>query len=377
MSEANDLVDQETVRAPKHNRGGNKIHPARGARTLGGSTGGSSKLPNMPYNTMNILSWNTRGFGTNSRRRIIKKFMRKHHKDDIIALQKLKVTDQRKLETNLRALMPKGRVIVDYTHSGWGGCALLISSKLRVSEVGTSEFGGAVWATVHAAHGSVMVASLHAPNTKEECQLYWEWWDRQVDGEDWILAGDFNNVELPDDNKGKSALIRGAEERTWRCLMDRTDMVDAYLTAANTLGGLYSRLAFCRERFDRARLDRFYLSNRDEWCELIKQVEHHSGVIQSLEEIREEHPLFCHSSQKRWELAWGRIKHALKEEKEKERAEGREGEDTRREVEELRIRAETEDLSTKAMDILRRKETELRERDLRDAKSWKYRSQEK
>ncbi|KAL3697957.1 hypothetical protein R1sor_012033 [Riccia sorocarpa] len=331
--------------------------------------------------------------------------------------EELKVKDQRKLENSLRALMPEGRVIVDYTSSGRGGCALLISVKLRVSNFGISGFGGAAWATVHAANGSVTMASLHAPNTKEERQLYWDWWDRQVDGEDWILADDFNNVELQDDSKGKSALIRGAEERTWRRFMNRTDMIDAYLTAVKTVGGLYTRMAFCGERFDRARLDRFYLSNRGEWCEQINQVEHHSGqllsdhipialelqlvqnddsnwrprsyfkmnrallerpgVLQNLKELWGDHPVFCRSIQKKWELAWGRIKQALKEEKEKERAEGRDSEDTKREVEELRIRAESEELSTEAKEILRFKEDELRNQELKDARRWKCRSREK
>ncbi|KAL3677366.1 hypothetical protein R1sor_027314 [Riccia sorocarpa] len=199
----------------------------------------------MPYNTLKVLSWNTRGFGTEGRRRIVRDFIKRAYKDiDIIALQELKVTDRRRLEMSLRALMPEGRIVVDYTPSGKRGCALLISSKLRVSEVGTSQFGGAAWATVHAASGSIRVASLHAPNSKEERQVYWNWWDHQVDGEDWLIAGDFNNVELQEDSKGKSALMRGAEERAWKRFTYRTDMVDAYLAPTKIEGGLYTRLAF-------------------------------------------------------------------------------------------------------------------------------------
>ncbi|KAL3696684.1 hypothetical protein R1sor_010760 [Riccia sorocarpa] len=134
--------------------------------------------------------------------------------------------DKRKLETSLRALMPEGRIIVDYTPSG-------------------------------------RVASLYAPNTQEEHQIFLEWWDQKIDGEDWIL-GDSNNVELHYDSKGKPAVILGAEERTWTRFTYRTDMINAYLSAVTTEGGVFTRLAFCGERFDRARLDRFYLSNRKE-----------------------------------------------------------------------------------------------------------------
>ncbi|KAL3697755.1 hypothetical protein R1sor_011831 [Riccia sorocarpa] len=260
---------------------------------------------------MKVLSWNTRGFGTERRRRIIRNFIRKQHKDvDIIALQELKVTDRYKLETRLRALMPEGRIIVDYTPSGRGGCALLISHKLRVSEVGTSQFGGAAWPTVHAASGSIRVASLHAPNTKEERQVNWDWWDHQIDGEDWLIAGDYNNVELHDDSKGSLVMIRGAEERMWRRLTYRTDMVDA-------------------------------------------------------------------SSQKRWELTWGRLKQLLREEKAKMLTDSRELDDVRREVQDLRVRSETEELSGDAMQILKSKEAEVKQRELREAKMWKIKSKDR
>ncbi|KAL3694948.1 hypothetical protein R1sor_008599 [Riccia sorocarpa] len=371
-----------------------------------------------PHNTLKILSWNTRGFGTEGRRRIVRNFIRKNCKDvDIIALQELKVTDKTKLEMSLRALMPEARIIVDYTPSGRGGAALLITSKLRASEVGTSQFGGAVSATVHTAAGSIRVASLHAPNTKEEMQIYWNWWDHQVDGEDWVIAGDFNNVELQDDSKGKSALMRGAEERAWKRFSYRTDMVDAYLTATNTEGGLFTRLAFCGARFDRARLDRFYLTNMGEWCDSIKQVKHYSDqllsdhipnsmdlqlvqdddtnwkprsyfkmnsrlfhkpeVLEAVKETWKEHPPFCRSSQKKWELAWGRVKQILRQERANNQLETRELDDLRREVQDLRIRSEQEELSSEAIQILKNCVAEIHIRETREAHLWKVRSKDR
>ncbi|KAL3686920.1 hypothetical protein R1sor_013229 [Riccia sorocarpa] len=313
--------------------------------------------------------------------------------------------------------MPGGRIVIDYTCSGRGGCALLINPNLRVSEVGTSTFGGAAWATIHAASGLIRVASLHASNTKEEHQVYWNWWDQQVDGEDYIMAGDFNNVELQDNSKGKSALISGAEERAWKRLTYRTDMVEAYLAAVDTEGGLFTRLAFCGERFDRARLDRFYLSNGGDWCHLIKKVKHHSDqllsdhipialelqllqdddcnwrprsyfkmaghlvekphVLQAVKDVWDDHPPFCRSRQKRWELAWGRVKQVLREEKRKLQEGGRHMDDTRREVIELRIRSEQGELSSDVLTLLKTKEDELRQNDIREAKIWKCRSKER
>ncbi|KAL3695991.1 hypothetical protein R1sor_010067 [Riccia sorocarpa] len=169
------------------------------------------------------------------RRRILKNFITRQYRHvDIITLEELKVKNKTKLEKKLRNLIPGARIIIDYTNSGRRGSALLINQKLRVSETGVSGFGGAAWATVHAASGSIRVASLQAPNTKEERQTYWEWRDSQIDGEDWILVGDFNNVELSEDSNGKSALMQGSEERAWRRMVNRTDSIYAYMAAVRT-----------------------------------------------------------------------------------------------------------------------------------------------
>ncbi|KAL3675613.1 hypothetical protein R1sor_025561 [Riccia sorocarpa] len=332
----------------------------------------------MQYNKMEIVSWNTRGLGSDIRRRIVRKFLTKNYKNvDIIALQELKA-------------------------KGVG------NGYLRFR---------AAWANIHTATGTVKVASIHAPNIREERTTYWEWWDRQIDGEDCIVVGDFNNVELPDDSRGKSALIRGAEERSWKRFTYRADLVDAYLAAAKTTGGTFMRMAFCGQRYDQARLDRFYLSNGGEWCESIQAVNHHSehtlsdhipvslhlqlvhddnhnwqpksyfkmsthlikrpGVLEKLEEAWGEHPPFWRSTQKLWDLGWGRLRQILREEKAIVEKEEHGYQDLRREVEELRIWMEEEGGNSDLHAELQLKEAELREQDLREARAWKYRSKEK
>ncbi|KAL3699881.1 hypothetical protein R1sor_017903 [Riccia sorocarpa] len=68
----------------------------------------------------------------------------------------------------------------------------------------------------------------------------------------WILAGDYNMVELSDDSKGKSALLSGAEARAWKQLALTKGVVDAYLCSVARSGGLYTRQAFCDLRLDGA-----------------------------------------------------------------------------------------------------------------------------
>ncbi|KAL3688249.1 hypothetical protein R1sor_014558 [Riccia sorocarpa] len=218
-----------------------------------------------------------------------------------------------------------------------------------------SVWGGA-WATVHVASGSIRVASLHAPNTKEKRQVYWDWWDHQIDGDYWLIAGDYNNIELQEDSKGRSVMIRGAEERAWKRLTYKTDMVGAYLAATTIEGGLYTRLAFCGERFDRAGLDR--------------------NTTVTKKDLGGASPV-CRSSQKRWELAWGRLKQLLREEKAKLLTDNRELDDVRREVQDLRVWSETEELTGDAMQILKSKEAEVKHRELREAKMWKIRSKDR
>ncbi|KAL3700161.1 hypothetical protein R1sor_018183 [Riccia sorocarpa] len=82
-------------------------------------------------------------------------------------------------------------------------------------------------------------------------------------------------VELHEDTRGKSALIAGAEDRSWRQLSNDKGLVDSYLCAVETTGGSYTRQAFCGRRFDRARLDRCYISEGAEWMHVINQGRNH------------------------------------------------------------------------------------------------------
>ncbi|KAL3675715.1 hypothetical protein R1sor_025663 [Riccia sorocarpa] len=153
-------------------------------------------------------------------------------------------------------------------------------------------------------------------------------------------------VELPDDSRGKSALIVGAEARCWKHLTKSKDLVDAYFCVLHRTGATFTRQAFCGNRFDRARLDRFYLSEGAEWLDTIQEVIHHSdhgqvasdhipitltcdllpdttngsrpksyfkmgpkilrrpGVKDKIKRAWESHPPDTGNAQRRWEMAW-------------------------------------------------------------------------
>lgn len=97
----------------------------------------------------------------------------------------------------------------------------------------------------------------------------------------WIITGDFNMVEFPDDSFSPSPLIHGIELRAWCQLIEHLDLVDNYLCATSKLGPHCTRQAKSLIRFDQARLDRSYSSNQVSWTEYIKAVEHDGRQVLS------------------------------------------------------------------------------------------------
>ncbi|KAL3694784.1 hypothetical protein R1sor_008435 [Riccia sorocarpa] len=275
--------------------------------------------------------------------------------------------------------------------------------------------GNAVWAEVDTPTGPVKIISLHAPNTKEERTILWTRIEDLIGGGTWILAGDFNMVETQDDSRGKSAMAAGAEARSWNQLAQRKGLVDAYLCAVSKIGGLYTRQAFCGNRLDRARLDRFYLSENAEWLEVVLEVSHKSeqilsdhipivmqcnlpmrgnsdwrpksyykmgpavlkrkGITEKMKLAWENHPPDTGNPQRRWEMAWIRIREVLKTESRQMKEEHREIHDLRLEVLSLRlIRQEETDTNHNLMEQLRQAEEKLRRREQDEARSWRLRS---
>lgn len=81
-------------------------------------------------------------------------------------------------------------------------------------------------------------------------------------------------VDMPDDSMGKSTFIRGAEERIWSKVVDKFDLVDAYLVASQRRGPIYTRQKHCGLRFNQSRLDRIYSSNIGVWFQHISEMDH-------------------------------------------------------------------------------------------------------
>ncbi|KAL3679694.1 hypothetical protein R1sor_022650 [Riccia sorocarpa] len=141
----------------------------------------------------------------------------------------------------------------------------------------------------------------------------------------WIMMGDFNQVELPDDSRGKSALISGREERFWRQFTSEAGLVDGFLCSASVEGWRFTRVAKRRGRRDAARLYRMYISGGASW---MPEEENRKGdtyfkmnfhelsdpvVLEKIKTAWEHEPLPVRDDRRRWARGWARVKHALKE----------------------------------------------------------------
>ncbi|KAL3698443.1 hypothetical protein R1sor_012519 [Riccia sorocarpa] len=328
----------------------------------------------------------------------------------------LKVRDKNKLEARLKAILPNSEVVVDYTVSGRGGAALIIPAKYKIQQSGTSGVGIAAWVTVQTEVGEVNVMSIHAPNIKEDRTTMWENLNNTIAAGRWVIAGDYNMVELWDDCKGKTAVMTGAEARAWRHLADQNGLIDTYLCAASMKGGVFTQHVFCGRRYDQSKLDRIYLNQGRSWLHLVKELIHHSdqvisdhipvtltcyltpqvaedwkpkgyfkmgteilgrpGVMDKVRQVWQEHPHDAGNPQRKWMLEWMRVRAVLKNEKKFAEEDRRNYHDIRHELKDLREEAEegTNDCVT---DRIRQLLHEVRRQEQEDARAWRLHSKSK
>ncbi|KAL3698385.1 hypothetical protein R1sor_012461 [Riccia sorocarpa] len=81
-------------------------------------------------------------------------------------------------------------------------------------------------------------------------------------------------VENTRDSIGPSPVLKGRELRSWTLCSNQGDLIDGWLTALDSNGPWFTRQAVHGLRLDQSRLDRLYISNRGEWIEVIRTVEH-------------------------------------------------------------------------------------------------------
>ncbi|KAL3691828.1 hypothetical protein R1sor_005479 [Riccia sorocarpa] len=234
------------------------------------------------------------------------------------------------LKKDLNSIMPGSTIVYDEKPTGVVDAELLISKTLPVVQQGTSGSGFAAWATVRTEVGTVGFVAVHASRTRRIRATQWEWLKAMLDGDSWIVLGDFNMVENRRDTIGDSPMMRDAELRQWTIL-------------------------------DQARLDRCYLTNRGQWLHTIPRMIHFgessladhipvqvqpilkSGgdrriqtksyfkmdaafmkspeVLETIKRTWEEHPGWAKDAQNKWYLALGRVRTVFQSCREKQKSE--------------------------------------------------------
>ncbi|KAL3676174.1 hypothetical protein R1sor_026122 [Riccia sorocarpa] len=349
-----------------------------------------------------------------SKARAVKQSILKHAKNcDILAIQEVKVSSW-KINRWLASVGGKRKVVYDKPIGTRGGTALLIQEGIEVLESGTTGNGRCAWARVRSGEEVIGVASIHAPNKRRLRVEFWERLQTVIRNDQWILLGDYNQVELPEDSRGKTVQIKGREERQWRQMSLEKGLVDGMFVAASTEGQRLTRIARRRSRLDCSRLDRVYITRGAEWIDHVRSVTHHhtsslldhvpiTVVVQihpeehrkaetyfkmsvfdlknpvTLEKVKEAwslEPLMVRDDKRKWMRGWHRVKQVLRGVRAERESSWKQEGSLESEVEWRRsvLTADTPESELEALQLVERK---LKAKELYEARLWRVRSRVK
>ncbi|KAL3675775.1 hypothetical protein R1sor_025723 [Riccia sorocarpa] len=146
----------------------------------------------------------------------------------------------------------------DKENESAGRRALLLHESLQVVDHGVGGDGRLAWARVRRGSEVIGLLTIHALNKRRLRLEFWNKIKEIIQEGEWLLIGDFNQVDLPEDSFGKSTLVKGREERWWRQFLVERGLVDCYISTAVRTGGRFTRMAKKKSRFVGSRLDRGY-----------------------------------------------------------------------------------------------------------------------
>lgn len=119
---------------------------------------------------------------------------------------------------------------MDYLGEGRTSVVVGVLSNLPIIDQEVKEDGSFASCTLDTDVGSVNYGLFYAPNERARRKDLWNWMATTLHERNWILFGDWNMVDLFDDSVGASARIHGSEERSWRRVVNKFDLIDLYLT---------------------------------------------------------------------------------------------------------------------------------------------------
>ncbi|KAL2644225.1 hypothetical protein R1flu_011812 [Riccia fluitans] len=327
----------------------------------------------------------------------------------ILAIQELKVQGWT-LQRRLQSILPDGKFVIDYSRSGKGRVGLLIHQSFRVLSEGVSGKGYAAWVKLQIGEKEVGIVGIHAPNKRKPRIRAWKWVAELIGTGNWIVMGDLNQVELRTDTLGPSPLLHGKEERVWKNLVLRKDVVDCYMVAAWKKRPRLTRHARRGNQVDRARLDRVYVSDGCSWVDHVNSIQHFGGRTQGdhvpvlvkialdplepqqgkqrsyyklndrmlknemtkaeVKRVWEDHDPSCTDPRRRWKEAWAWVKDFCKKQQQEDQSIGSRIKNLRSQVDQERERITFESSKTEIGGVLKLEE-ELRNLEKEDADFWR------
>lgn len=236
-------------------------------------------FPSAPLK-VRVVSWNVGGINGNGRKLKLKNWLSSlPYCPDIVAIQEHKLGDFM-LAGLAKNILPSHKIL-GKAGPGGGGSALLVHNSFTILENGAWPDGTLTWACLKKGGQVLHVASIYAPNTSHNRQIFWARLQAELPIREWILCGDWNSVEHSEDTSGTRNIITGSEEVTFRALKLKLNLSDAFDIVVSKQGPRYTRWRKYGNDVQWSRIDKVLLGLGGRWLTSIDQLEHHAGTTLS------------------------------------------------------------------------------------------------
>ncbi|KAL3680062.1 hypothetical protein R1sor_023018 [Riccia sorocarpa] len=197
---------------------------------------------------------------------------RKAEKPLILALHETKLTNNR-FKLAAANIAPKYTMIAAQGKRG-GGTAILLHPSITLKDSGRMADGNLTWARIEFQGHSIHIAAVYGPHSPGARAQFWKRLNQFLPYRQWILMGDWNSVERPDQTSGTRNVMSGDEETNFRSLKLKFSLSDAFDLAEQRKGPHYTRHIQYNSEFRWSTLDRIYLPSDAVWFEAVEGIDH-------------------------------------------------------------------------------------------------------
>ncbi|CAM6124990.1 unnamed protein product [Calypogeia fissa] len=176
--------------------------------------------------TLNLASWNVRGLCSPNRKWMVHNWIRQMKIPlHVVALQEIKA-DAFKLDVTLRTILPDYHHLSSSLDQGKGATALLIHPDFTMRKSDSLSLGRAILPLLEKDGEAFGILNIYGPDSSRLRALMWHELKLALSQDNWLICGDFNMTERPEDTTGGHNLLRGREQ-AWRLFALNHDLKDA------------------------------------------------------------------------------------------------------------------------------------------------------